>query len=87
MKYFEKGKWTHLRQKIQLNTPGKNDGILQIWVNGVKKVYYNKMNFRTKNSVGINGFICHPFFGGSGASFATPVDTYTLYKNFKFTDY
>ena len=44
------------------------------------------MNYRTKASLGISGFSVHPFFGGSD-SFKTPVDTYTLYKNFKFTDY
>ncbi len=45
------------------------------------------MNYRTKASLGISGFSVGPFFGGSGDSWKTPVDTYTLYKNFKFTDY
>ena len=85
--YFAKNKWTKIKEYIKLNTPGNNDGILQLWVNGVKKIDYNKVNYRVKSSVGINGFNLHPFFGGSGESWATKVDTYTLYKNFKFTDY
>ena len=64
---------------------GKNSGAIHVWVNGQKKVYYNKMNYRTKNSINIDGFSVHPFFGGSD-SFKTPVDTYTLYKNFRFWD-
>jgi hypothetical protein len=36
-----------------------------VWVNGEKKTYYNKMNFRTKNSVAIDSFVVHPFFGGN----------------------
>lgn len=86
-RYFERNKWTQIKEHIKLNTPGKNDGVLQVWVNGDKKIDYRKMNFRTKLSVGIKGFVFHPFFGGSGDSFATPVDTYTMFKNFKFADY
>ena len=43
------------------------------------------MNYRTKNSVTIDGFSVSPFFGGS-QSFQTPVDTYTMYKNFLYWD-
>ena len=39
---------------------GKNNGILYVWINGEKMTSYNKMNFRTKKSVGISGFIVHP---------------------------
>ena len=82
--YFQRNKWHKVRQNIKLNNPGKNDGVIQVWVNGEKKAFYSKMNYRTKESVGIEGFTVHPFFGG-GESMKTPVDTYTLYKNFKVT--
>lgn len=85
--YFTRNKWTKIREYVKLNTPGRNDGILRVWVNDVKKIDYAKMNYRTKSSIGVNGFVVHPFFGGSGDTWKTPVDTYTLYKGFKFTDY
>lgn len=85
-RYFEKNKWNTVKEYVKMNTPGRSDGILQVWVNGVKKVDYRKMIWRSKTTVGVKGITVHPFFGG-GESFQTPVDTYTLYRTFKFADY
>lgn len=50
-----------------MNTPGKKDGFIQVWVDGNLKVDYRKVIYRTKSSLGIDSFSIHPFFGGSGA--------------------
>lgn len=84
--YFAKNKWTQIKERITLNTPGQKNGRLEVWLNGNKIIDYKKIIYRTKSSVGITGFTVHPFFGG-GKDWATPVDTYTMYKNFRFTDY
>ena len=85
-KHFERGKWTKLKQYIKLNTPGKNNGVLRVWVNDQMKVNYAKVKFRITSNVTINRFVIHPFFGGS-TDWKTPVDTYTMFKSFKFADY
>lgn len=86
-KYFERNKWTKIKQRLVLNTPGKNDGRFEVWVDGVKMIDYTKMNYRTRDDIGIVGFTVHPFFGGSGYEWATPEDTFTLYKDFQFSDF
>lgn len=55
-KYFENGNWTHIREYIKLNTPGKKDGIIKVWVDCVQKFFYDEVIYRSKYSVGINGF-------------------------------
>lgn len=85
-KYFEKDKWIRVKEKITLNTVGKANGVLQVWIDGIKKVYYNKVIFRTLSSVAISGFQIETFFGGSTSDWATDTTTYVLFKSFKFMD-
>lgn len=82
--YFTKNQWYKIKEYIELNTPGKPDGVLKVWVNGERKVNYNKIIWRKYDSVKISGIIFSTFFGGSTESWKTPVETYTLYKNFKY---
>jgi len=84
-KYFtlEAGKTYKLEQYIQLNTPGKNDGIIQIKVNG-KEVYKNtQAALRNSDSIHIDSILFSTFFGGWDDSWATPVDTSILFDNFQ----
>lgn len=55
--YFPKDKWTNVKQTIRLNTPGQANGRLAIWINGVLKFDYDKIIFRTTNSISINGIM------------------------------
>lgn len=43
---FKAGKWTHLRQVLTMNTPGKQDGQLVLYANGKKVFTQQKMIFR-----------------------------------------
>ncbi len=40
--HFSKGEWVKLDQEVVLNTPGKKDGLLRIWVDG--HLRYEKSN-------------------------------------------
>jgi hypothetical protein len=85
--YFTKNSWIKVKENIVLNTPNKPDGILQVWINGVKKIDYRKIIWRSVSTVNTVGFQIESFFGGSTVDWATPIATYTLYKGFKFYDY
>jgi hypothetical protein len=32
--------------RAKLNTPGKNDGVLEMWINGVQTMQYSNVDFR-----------------------------------------
>ena len=84
--YLKKGDWNHIKQRIIMNTPNKPDGKLEMWINGIKRIDFSQIIFRVYDHVQIRGFTITSFFGGD-ATFATKIDTYTLYKNFIFYDY
>ncbi|WWD09742.1 hypothetical protein V865_007870 [Kwoniella europaea PYCC6329] len=43
---FERGAWTDIRQDVWLNTPGKNDGGFNIWINGKLVVHADDVFYR-----------------------------------------
>lgn len=55
-KYFEKGKWTRVKETVKLNTPGQANGRILIEINGIPKFDFNKVIFRTTNNVPVHGF-------------------------------
>lgn len=80
---FVAGQEYNIKQKIKLNSPGNNDGILQVFVNG-KSVYLNtEMIFRTDADVKINKLLFNTFFWWSDDSWATPEETYIIFNNLK----
>ena len=55
--YFPKDKWNKIKETIKLNTPGQANGRLTISVNGNQIFDYDKIIFRTTNSISINGIM------------------------------
>jgi len=45
-KPIELGAWTKLKFRLKLNTPGKYDGIFQLWINDDLKCNYSNIDFR-----------------------------------------
>ncbi|MCP4523649.1 MAG: hypothetical protein GY828_05550 [Candidatus Gracilibacteria bacterium] len=77
------GKWHTITQRIKLNTPNTNDGIMEYWLDGELAYSENNMNIVSDSSIKIDAIRFETFFGGSDSSWATPVDAYTQFKNFK----
>ncbi|XP_064603705.1 uncharacterized protein LOC135469104 [Liolophura sinensis] len=83
---WKTGEWQTISQHVHLNTLGKHDGYIKVWLNG-KQVYESRnLLFRREHSVEITGMYFSTFFGGGSSSWATPHDTYTYYRNFYLTD-
>jgi hypothetical protein len=74
-----------LSQRITLNTPGKADGVLEIYISWKKMFEKRDYVFRNTDSVKINGLIFSSFFGWSDISWATPKDTFINFSNFTLT--
>ncbi len=66
------GVWTEVQQHVRLNTPGRADGLVQVWLNGVLVLDETGLLFRTTPTLRIDGLFFSTFFGGGDASWATP---------------
>lgn len=78
---FEKGVWNNVSIRAKLNdVDGTGTGELEVEVNGVNE-RYNKMVWRTLERMSITAILFETFFGGSTEKYATPVDTYTYFRN------
>lgn len=56
---FPTGKWVSVRQVLTLNTAGKQNGVLSLYVNGKRVMTEKKLVFRTNSSgrvVGISKY-------------------------------
>lgn len=82
---FETWKKYHISQEIEINTPGKKDGIIKVYVDD-ELVYTNtSMLFRTSTDILPNKVLFSTFFWGADKSWATPVDTSIDFSDFSLS--
>lgn len=79
---FEPGKYYKLEQSLTLNTPGKNDGSLVIYVDEKEVFRDMAVKFREWADVHIDSMLFSTFFGGSDGSYAATKDTSAYFKDF-----
>ncbi len=72
------GKWHTIQTRVTLNQAGKKNGVIKTWLDG--KVVLNRYNmrFRFGNNLKINRLLFASFYGGHGAKWAPPHDTYAF---------
>lgn len=58
--------WNYVEQRVKLNTPGREDGIFEGWINGVQGVRLTKVQWRTQEfrEVQISQWNLVHFWGG-----------------------
>lgn len=79
------GKKYTIKQDITLNTPGEKNGIIKVYVNNVLVFKADNYTLRTSKNVSIDSLIFSSFFAGWDITYATPVDTYIDFSNFKLS--
>ncbi len=57
-------RWVSVEQHVRLNTPGKEDGVLRAWVDGVPVLVRNNLRFRDTLQVGIENAWFDLYMGG-----------------------
>ncbi|MBC7971931.1 MAG: heparin lyase I family protein [Verrucomicrobia bacterium] len=80
--HFIPGTWHHLEQQVDLNHPEKGDGRVQVWLDGKKVLDQSRLQFRTTETLKIEGIFFSTFFGGNDSSWATPKDITVDFANF-----
>ena len=79
---FEPGEWHGLEQRVVLNTPGRDDGRLTVWVDGHLLVDERTLRYRTTDALQIRGIFFSTFFGGGDPTWATPRDVHADFAAF-----
>ncbi|KAF8583064.1 polysaccharide lyase family 14 protein [Ramaria rubella] len=69
---FTAGAWTVIAERVQLNDPDKNNGIIQIWVNGTTVIHVTGLQMRNTSDSVFRGMHFQTFFGGSTPDYASP---------------
>lgn len=81
------GKWHNLQQTVHLNDPGIANGRLDVCYDGNLVLTQTNITFRKVPTLKINGILFQTFFGGSGAKYATPINTYVDFAGFSLYSY
>lgn len=79
---FTPGTWHRLEQQVDLNDPQKNNGRVQVWLDGKKVLDQSDLQFRTTKTLKIEGIFFSTFFGGNDPSWATPKEVTIDFANF-----
>jgi hypothetical protein len=83
---FQTGKWYSVEQEVKLNTPGKTDGCIQVWINENLVVQDLSLTFRTTPELKLDGVLFSTFFGGNDLSWATPETTHVDFAHFAVSE-
>jgi hypothetical protein len=87
---FTTSTWHHLEEELDLNTPGRSDGVLKIWFDRDSAVsppnhQTASLTYRTVANAGtrIGLLFFSTFFGGSGTDWAPTVSTSADFASFE----
>ena len=81
------GNWVSVQQWVHLNTPGRLDGTVRVWLNGAQVLDRHGLDFRTTDDLKVDGVFFSTFFGGDDASWASPTDQYAEFAGFAISDH
>jgi hypothetical protein len=79
---FQPGRWHCLEQEVSLNTPGRPDGFVHVWLDGRPVFAQEGLVFRTVATLRIEGVFFSTFFGGNDASWSSSADTHADFADF-----
>ncbi|KAI8089905.1 uncharacterized protein BX664DRAFT_263219 [Halteromyces radiatus] len=82
---FTQNKWTTMEIYVKINNASSSNGILTVWQDGNIVVNQQQLQYRTSNAIAVSSLFFSTFFGGGDPSYASPVDTYTYFKNIQFS--
>ena len=78
---FRAGVWNTVRLRVRLNTPGKEDGSVGVWVNGTGREL-SGMAWRGSKPIQLTAITLDTFFGGSEKRYAPPADQTASFAGF-----
>lgn len=79
---LSRGKWYCLELMLKNNTPGKKDGQIKAWLDGVQIGKIEKLRFRDVSTVKIRRLTVENYFGGGNVSDTSPKDQRIYIDNY-----
>jgi hypothetical protein len=80
-----KGYWIHISRRIKMNTPGKKDGIYEIYINDSLRAQATDVEWRSfaqgKDYAKISDLHLNFYFGGGGYEYSSQKDNYIRVDN------
>ena len=84
---LEDDKWYTIRQYIKLNTPGRDNGVVKMWIDGDLVMNNSQMNIRktSNRNLKINALVMNTYRGGNRTDrvWQSPRTEYTFFDDFK----
>jgi hypothetical protein len=81
---FQPGIPATIRLRVAMNTPGRRDGSLSVWVNGDLLVDRSDMEWRAVPEIGVDSLLFNTFHGGTGPQWAPARDCHARFANFQW---
>ncbi|TFK84349.1 polysaccharide lyase family 14 protein [Polyporus arcularius HHB13444] len=80
---FNTGKWTRVLEVVKVNTVGKEDGEIRVYIDGQLRIHANGLILRTRESpdARVQGLHLQTFFGGNSPEWASPKDQRAWFAN------
>jgi hypothetical protein len=80
-----RGYWIHITRRVKMNTPGKKDGIYEVYINDSLRAQATDVEWRSLQQGANYGKISHLhmtyFFGGCGPDYASKRDNFIRIDN------
>lgn len=80
------GTWSCIEQRVTLNTPGTQNGSIQVWLDDLPVLNTGGLEFRSTDDLRIEGLFFSTFFGGGDESWATPTDQVARFAGFDISN-
>ncbi|TFK26466.1 hypothetical protein FA15DRAFT_686395 [Coprinopsis marcescibilis] len=76
------GRWMRFVLYVQMNSPPRaSNGKIQLYYNDRLVLSQEGLQMRSTSTASINGLFFSTFFGGADETYATPVTTFTYFRN------
>ncbi|KAF8894780.1 hypothetical protein BD779DRAFT_1467332 [Infundibulicybe gibba] len=79
---FTAGQWTTVSERVRLNSVGRADGELELFVGGQSVINVTGLILRDSDKGRMRGIQMQTFFGGSKPQFASPKDQNVFFSDF-----
>ena len=79
-KYFERGKWHNMIQRVKVNDGGQSNGEIDVWMDNEQVLDLDGVRFT--NGQGIDTTYFSTFHGGSGSDWWPGHDTNAYFDDF-----
>lgn len=82
---FSEGSWTKVQEYVKLNTPGEDDGVFELYIDGNLVASHENVVYRTTPGLKIGGMLFSTFFGGDSREYAPSSPQSIMFSGIKLS--